>query len=638
MATTTRVYTPLPGTSSVRLLFIEAGGFTDMIHVRLQVFPDLVACPPFNALSYTWGDPDPSEIISCNGVDIRIRKNLADALRRFRAPVNGYRAPRKLQTGWLSDIKDRLQWKVSGSGRPAWADFAQEDEQESFGHSQVALWADALCINQDDLAEKSVQVRLMRRIYQQADSVLIWLGANGKGVDDALWLIARTLRNTRRELGNWRKCDLDDLDQQLLGDWALNDIGFPSRYGSYSYLWKGLCSFYNRPWFCRVWIYQEVILARKCEVFAGSYRIEWLAITQAARWSIKWGLIHLPGILYDCSEGLSNAATLGRHTRLGKIKPLGFLLSHTAFFQASNPLDKVFALLGLAEEYQETLETLPSALETDYRREHTQLYRDVTRYLIERDQSLCILSFNQADANSQDSTLSKGPRKIPSWVQLFNSPRTHRSLGSYGSMYQASSNIPVEIGSSKTEDVLVLAGLTCGVVRSYTAVLSKAESPTASVKRVFDFYNSTSVKDHLSAFALTFTNEHHGTTLPEPQKLAMATFLAVAHDIHFMWLDDPRRVKKYTPDFGRLTDSIAARMAKRRLFITENGYTGLGPANLRQGDMVVVLFGGKVPYILRQQEGHHVLVGETYTLGLSSGEAIELMKRGQLEKRRFEIR
>ncbi|KAH9203749.1 heterokaryon incompatibility protein-domain-containing protein, partial [Leptodontidium sp. 2 PMI_412] len=40
----------------------------------------------------------------------------------------------------------------------------------------VFLWADAICINQKNLAEKSAQVSRMHDVYTQAETVYIWLG------------------------------------------------------------------------------------------------------------------------------------------------------------------------------------------------------------------------------------------------------------------------------------------------------------------------------------------------------------------------------------------------------------------------------------------------------------------------------
>ncbi len=38
------------------------------------------------------------------------------------------------------------------------------------------LWIDAICINQDDLDERSSQVQLMRDIYKASERTVIWLG------------------------------------------------------------------------------------------------------------------------------------------------------------------------------------------------------------------------------------------------------------------------------------------------------------------------------------------------------------------------------------------------------------------------------------------------------------------------------
>jgi hypothetical protein len=113
----------------------------------------LDTAPAFNALSYTWGKPyrepfgdDPElppefiQIISCNGVDIKITQNLFDALSSFRA------------------------LGVTGN-----------------------LWVDALCINQSNIDERSSQVLLMGDVYSQAETVLVWLGHRQAGIEEFHW-------------------------------------------------------------------------------------------------------------------------------------------------------------------------------------------------------------------------------------------------------------------------------------------------------------------------------------------------------------------------------------------------------------------------------------------------------------------
>jgi hypothetical protein len=93
--------------------------------------------PLFHAISYVWGDPTKSAEILIDGKPLKITRNLYDILRAI-----------------------------------------QKDEI-----ADVNVWADAICINQDDLRERSAQILLMREIYRAAFQVRIWLGHCS---DDAL--------------------------------------------------------------------------------------------------------------------------------------------------------------------------------------------------------------------------------------------------------------------------------------------------------------------------------------------------------------------------------------------------------------------------------------------------------------------
>lgn len=73
----------------------------------------------------------------------------------------------------------------------------------------------------------------------------------------------------------------------------------------------------------------------------------------------------------------------------------------------------------------------------------------------------------------------------------------------------------------------------------------------------------------------------------------------------------------------------------RRVFHCQDGKFGLGPAASQPGDIVTVLFGGIVPFVLRPQEdGTWLLVGEALVPGLMQGEGVEAA--GLLEPGTFE--
>lgn len=61
-----------------------------------------------------------------------------------------------------------------------------------------------------------------------------------------------------------------------------------------------------------------------------------------------------------------------------------------------------------------------------------------------------------------------------------------------------------------------------------------------------------------------------------------------------------------------------------------SGYLGIGPAVMRPGDEVCVLFGGRVPFILRPIGDHHLLLGDSYLLDdhIMWGKATEAVRRG----------
>lgn len=78
--------------------------------------------------------------------------------------------------------------------------------------------------------------------------------------------------------------------------------------------------------------------------------------------------------------------------------------------------------------------------------------------------------------------------------------------------------------------------------------------------------------------------------------------------------------------------------SKGRVFArTRKGYYVLGPAIMEQGDVICVLFGGKLPFCLRPLGEGYLLVGECYVHGLVKGEALDMMARNELSEKVFEL-
>ncbi|KAH8648336.1 heterokaryon incompatibility, partial [Tricladium varicosporioides] len=121
------------------------------------------------------------------------------------------------------------------------------------------LWVDAICINQEDKAEKAAQIPLMGQVYFRARRVVIWLGLPDEQTTQTLALINMIAITAKLETGLRRpmihNLELEEFDEarhaeRRLPSWIL---GIEK--------WQALGAFLSKPWFSRVWILQEVILA-----------------------------------------------------------------------------------------------------------------------------------------------------------------------------------------------------------------------------------------------------------------------------------------------------------------------------------------------------------------------------------------
>lgn len=69
----------------------------------------------------------------------------------------------------------------------------------------------------------------------------------------------------------------------------------------------------------------------------------------------------------------------------------------------------------------------------------------------------------------------------------------------------------------------------------------------------------------------------------------------------------------------------------RRFFTSKQGYMGLGPQSSQYGCVIVVLLGGRTPYILRKDgKEHYRFIGECFVHGLMNGEALDRNRNRQI--------
>ncbi len=117
------------------------------------------------------------------------------------------------------------------------------------------LWIDALCINQEDMKERSSQVARMADIYRLANRVVVWLGPESEEGRSSEAL--STLRGIGSKIEiEWALYEMRATNE---GDPSWADRNIPQTVDQNSL--NSLLMIINRPWFERIWVQQEIALA-----------------------------------------------------------------------------------------------------------------------------------------------------------------------------------------------------------------------------------------------------------------------------------------------------------------------------------------------------------------------------------------
>lgn len=262
----------------------------------LDPYPDFN--PRYEALSYTWGDDAATQIVEVTDTrrsssafhssELYVRPNLHVALKHLR------------------DLK-----------------------------SERILWIDALCINQEDEEEKNDQVKRMGDIFRLAYRVVVWLGdstpdgSSGRAVD-ILRYLGDQIEATK---------GLVDLRSPGAREPLWYNFTIPLQYDECDL--HAIRQLLERPWFDRLWIFQEICLANhRAVVQCGRDYISWCSLRRAimnlnVRKEVK---AVIPRALSELRKELAFS-----QSRLD----LSVALLITASAKCSIIHDRIFSILGL---------------------------------------------------------------------------------------------------------------------------------------------------------------------------------------------------------------------------------------------------------------------------------------------------
>ena len=566
--------------TSIRLAQILPG--TGRKGVAINLVDAFVTGPQriqYDALSYTWGLSERSKSISCNGLRLPVTPTLLEALQRFRH-------------------SDKI----------------------------VTLWIDQICIDQARIKERNQQVQMMGTIFKSARKVVVWLGGD---YDDS-----QAGMTLARQLLGLAESALRDTDAAAVP-------GLPKR-GDRK--WKALAAVLRRPWFWRTWIVQEVVLNPNVELVLGRNTLTWRELETVVE--VLEGPLE---DIYELDQAVSAAelpfSRINRIRRRHKemvVPGHGLMSEHdpelldlllmSRSLGATDPRDKLYALLGLSKheinpDYERSAEHVFVEFATHQVGAVTKAFATASAAGLQRPSSQAIevqrafMMFACAGRQNQQLHL---PSWVPDWTVDLQSRPLIFGLG-LDERFCAGGT---ELGTFDWDfDIgLQLSGVLLDTVQAVGSVKLDFSATAGPYELIAEWWQEA------QQIALGRIARSPGSTAYTDAFEAMRRRLKLCR--HGYYLGEPTRKRRRSlldeDDF----DEAAAHSASQTLtlgptrgrvmFASTVGYLGLAPRGTLQGDVIFVVRGAAVPYIMRPQGRYFELIGEAYCQGVMGGEALDM--------------
>ncbi|KAI1282691.1 heterokaryon incompatibility protein-domain-containing protein [Xylaria sp. FL0933] len=479
------------------------------------------------------------------------------------------------------------------------------------------LWVDAICINQQDIDERSQQVSLMHQVYSKADRVVIWLGdANPPHLECfGLWdKIGRLLASDPDSF----KSQVDSLDKPHSHETFISDYAV-------------IAAIFELFWFSRVWVVQEAYYARSCIVKRGPQEFSWAMVLRVNE-CLKRARQMAPGLVYRLMPNVTSRLFRVGHangelavTKVHDFDQLAVIVA-AIDLSCSDPRDKIFGIRHLVTD--------DDGLQADYGKPILDVFADLTRHWIRKSRSLRILSAIHADFGRSWHRMIMAAADLPSlghpsWSFWYtgSSGWANTTLGFAAECKHRASGTTEPDHKLLLDSVdareLRLFGVRIGVIAEIIPFGShgmREIDPAVCQQTINTFEEIFDPWGKDLSWKPSYTN---------PNFVPIHEKVEAARDVHPHIHMEGRSLGSNEAIMSCLSDS---------LFLTEaeNGIrqVGLCPHTAQIGDLVVVLLGGNVPFILRpahrvsdQSRGKmYYLVGEAYCQGYMNGRATEEME------------
>lgn len=597
-------YGPLQD-GEIRLAVVAPGQQGDCIRCNLHTVA-LKDKPIYEALSYCWGTAAPKKHIFIEGVKVEVQESLESALRHLRHEYN-----------------------------------------------ERVIWIDAICINQEDLVEKSWHISIMRNIYEQSAELVIWLGEGTADSDLAMDSIVlfNSEMGSSHDFNTAAAYNLDVLSAVHCAPASFDPEP-----------WMSIIRLCRRPWWERAWVIQEVFTpSNSMTVACGDKQVPWVTFSRIMIAMVFYGTRFLPFMAKFGAAGLrgetffpENPLQLSRRIwRKGHSD--SDLLSHLWNFRyrkASDPRDKIYALLGISTGLSE------HAPRPDYRKSVEDVYSEWAAFILKSEQNLKILGACQNPRRHPQL-----PSWVPDWNYEYRSPERRaltcwvdsEGTGISGHpKFRATGDTTPFIDISADCRTLTVKGLLLQTIISVGEVVLGGDPETSPAyqggegRRIFKAWHwlvENSIADPYpngqsrhEAFWRTLITD----IIPKNDAAAKEAM----EESFELFLNPPRDVSRNLDEYLtseavrkslEFQGSLSIAIQERRLFVTREGYIGLALEDAEVGDCVCLVWGAEVPFVLRKVDGQYKLIGECYCHGIMDGEGIKELEEGRIKVEEFRL-
>ncbi|PHH89510.1 hypothetical protein CDD83_5882 [Cordyceps sp. RAO-2017] len=259
--------------------------------------------------------------------------------------------------------------------------------------------------------EKVGQIQQMGRIYSSAAAVVAWLGEEDDDTEPAFSMLKQLAIP-----GAWR---------------SLRLVSASSRAGLLSVI-----RLFQRTYFTRAWIVQEVVLAARVMVLCGKCEIDWDVLAQASHVFMTTGLRVSMNTMRKEQAPAEADVSFSSPTVLRAIKndrekgqPWYDTLLHTLIrtrnFKSANPSDKLYSLLGLIQQHVQN----KALLRPEYEVQSTETtYKNAAIQILTESDDLLLLSCVEGELFQHSESAEPMPSWVPDW-------REEKPLGLRGTGY-----------------------------------------------------------------------------------------------------------------------------------------------------------------------------------------------------------